>query len=148
MHEDKENREEGQTLTLDELFSVQKDNNKLKSLYVELADHENFNPYKNNVISDMPKGNGGGKDFSEWYAFEKERILGEIKHYKEKLQRDREKVAGYIEGIPYPECDIIRYRVINGLGWCEIGELLAMDRRTASRKFYNYVNLPTMPAEK
>lgn len=135
-------------MTLEELFSVQKDNNKLKSLYVELANHEDFNPYKNNIISDMPKGNVKGKDFSEWYASEKERILGDIERYKRKLQCDREKVAAYIEGVPFPECDIIRYRVINGLGWYEIGDLLSMDRRTASRKFYNYVNLPTMPAEK
>ena len=64
------------------------------------------------------------------------------------MQCDRKKVDAYIEKAPYPECDIIRYRVINGLGWYEIGDLLAMDRRTASRKFYNYVNLPTMPAQK
>lgn len=29
-------------MTLNELFSIQTDNNKLKSLYMELANHENF----------------------------------------------------------------------------------------------------------
>ncbi len=135
-------------LTSEELFSVQMDNNKLKSLYIEHSNHENFNPYKRNIISDMPKGSGEGKDFSEWYVAEKERIEKEIEFYKEKMQRDREMVDVYIASAPFPECDIIRYRVINGLGWYEIGDLLAMDRRTASRKFYNYVKLPTMPIEK
>ena len=135
-------------LTSEELFSVQTDSNKLKSLYIELANHENFNPYRSNIISDMPKGNGGGKDFGEWYVEEKERIEQEIEYYKKKVQYDRKRVNAYIESAPYPECDIIRYRVINGLGWYEIGDLLAMDRRTASRKFYSYVKLPAMPVHK
>lgn len=134
-------------LTLKELFSVQNDSNKLKSLYMELSEHENFNPYKNNIISDMPKGKGEGKNFNEWYVAEKERIEKEIEYYKEKIQRDRKMVADYIEKAPYPECDIIMYRAINGIGWQEIGEILAMDRRTVSRKFYNYINLPTLPAK-
>lgn len=134
-------------MTLKELFSVQNDNNKLKSLYMELSEHENFNPYKNNIISDMPKGNGGEASFNEWYVAEKERIEKEIEFYKEKIQRDRKMVTDYITEAPYPECDIIRYRAINGLGWHEIGEMMSMDRRTVSRKFYNYINLPTLPAK-
>lgn len=125
-------------MTLYELLSVQRDNNKLKSLYIELANHENFNPYKNNIITDMPKG-GKGKNFEEWYTEERERILNEIEYYKKKIQEDRKIVDGFIENAPYPECDIIRYRVINDLGWFEIGDLLSMNRRTASRKFYDYL---------
>lgn len=125
-------------MTLEELFSVQTDNNKLKSLYIELANHENFNPYKKNIISDMPRG-GCGKDFTEWYAEEKERIKKDIEFYKEKLQRDRKMVDAYINKAPFPECDIIRYRAINNMGWDEIGANVHMDRRTASRKFYNYI---------
>lgn len=134
-------------MKLEELVSVQADNNKIKSLYIELANHENFNPYKKNIITDTPRG-GERKDFTEWYVEEKERIEKDINFYKEKLQRDREKVEQYIENAPFPECDIIRYRVINNLGWIEISEMLAMDRRTAARKFYNYINLPTMPIGK
>ena len=126
-------------MTLEQLFSVQTDSNKLRSLYIELANHENFNPYKNNVISDMPKGNGGGKDFCEWYVAEKERIEREIEYYQKKIQHDRKMVNDYIESAPYPECDIIRYRVINELSWYEIGDLLSVDRRTVSRKFYDFV---------
>ena len=64
-------------MTLYELFAVQRDKNKLKSLYLELAAHEDFNPYKGNVITDMPKGTNG-KNFSEWYAEKHEELLKDI----------------------------------------------------------------------
>ena len=130
-------------MTVDELFSVQRDMNELKSLYMELADHENFNPYKSNVISDMPKG-GDGKDFAEWYAEEKQRIEDSIEYAKKKIQSDRGKVDKYIKDAPYPEQDIIRYRVINNLSWNEIGDLVGYNGRSVSRKFYDYVNLSKM----
>lgn len=125
-------------MTVYDLFSVQRDTNKLKSLYLELADHENFNPYKKNIISDMPKGSGG-KDFSEWYAEEKERIERAIGFYKQKIQEDRRMIDEFIGQAPYPECDIIRFRVINDLSWEEIGSLVGYHRTKVSKKFYNYV---------
>lgn len=133
-------------VTLYELFAVQRDMNKLKSLYFELAAHESFNPYKSNIITDMPKGNRG-KNFAEWYTEERDRLLRDIDLYKRKIQEDRKTVDGFIENAPYPECDIIRFRVINDLSWFEIGAALSMDRRTAARKFYDYIKLPTMPAK-
>lgn len=133
-------------MTLYELYAVQRDMNKLKSLYLELAAHENFNPYKGNVITDMPKGNTG-KNFSEWYTEKHEELLRDIDFYKRKIQEDRKIVDKFIEDAPYPECDIIRFRVVNDLGWSEIGEILSMNRRTAARKFYDYIKLPTLPAE-
>ena len=125
-------------MTVEELFSVQEDNHRLRSLYIELANHENFNPYKSNEISDMPKG-GGGKSFLEWYAEEKERIENDIEFYKKKIQRDRKMLDEYIDKAPYPESDIIRYRVINNLGWEEIGDFIGYSRFQASRKFWDYV---------
>ena len=127
-------------MTVNELFSVQADLNKLKSLSMELANLEEFNPYRNNVISDMPKGSGG-KDPMEWYIDEKERIKGEIKTYEEKLQKDRKKVEAFIAAAPHPESEIIRYRVINDLSWEDIGELVGYIRRSASKKFYGYINM-------
>lgn len=125
-------------MTLKELFSVQKDLNKLKSLKMELEDMKNFNPYKPNVMSDMPKGSGG-KDTGQWYVEEKERIEKEIEFYQRKLQEDRAKVNAFIDEAPYPECDIIRFRVINDLSWGEIGKLVNYSRTGASAKFYNYI---------
>lgn len=125
-------------MTVGELFSVQKDNNKLRSLYIELAQHEDFNPYKGNVITDMPKGNGG-KSFLDWYVEEGERIRGKITFYEKKLQADRDKVEAYIANAPYPECDIIRFRVINNLSWEEIGDLVGYSRRWAAKRFWDYI---------
>ena len=128
-------------MTVYELFAVQRDNNKLKSLYLELANHENFNPYKSNIISDMPRGGGRGKNFEEWYTEEKDRIEREIELYKHKIQEDRKLVEGFISDAPYPECDIIRFRVINDLSWEEIGRMVGYSRRSAARKFYDYTKV-------
>lgn len=95
----------------------------------------------------MPKG-AGWKSFGNGYIEEKERIDREVEYYKEKLQVDRRELDEYISTAPFPECDIIQYRVINGMNWEKIGDLIGMDRRTASRIFYRYVNLPTMPVRK
>ena len=129
-------------MTLKELFSVQADLNKLKSLSMELANLEEFNPYRNNVITDMPKG-GQGKDVTEWYIEEKERLIGEIKTYEKKLRMDRAKVEELIDSASYPEKEIIRYRVINNLSWDDIGAIVGYSRRGASTKFYNYIK--TLP---
>lgn len=125
-------------MTVKELFSVQNDENKLRSLHIELARHEDFNPYKSNIISDMPKGSGG-KDFLEWFTEEGDRIRGEIALYEKKLREDRKKVDSYINAAPYPECDIIRFRVINGLSFDEIGQYIGYSRRWTSKKFWNYI---------
>lgn len=125
-------------MTIDELFDVQRDDNKLRSLYIELARHENFNPYKGNIISDMPRG-GGAKNFSEWYVEEGDRIRREIDLYEKKLQRDRKKLDVYLESVPYPECDIIRFRAINSLSWKEIGDLVGYSGKQTARKFWDFI---------
>lgn len=125
-------------MTCRELYSLQEDLNRIKSLTMELKNLEDFNPYKQSIITDMPKGSGG-KSINDWYAEEKERIEKELEFYKKKLQIDREKIDKYISEAPYPECDIIRFRVINNLSWGKIGDLIGYDRRSVSRKFKDYV---------
>ena len=125
-------------MTVEELFSLQADENKLRSLYIEFARHEDFNPYKGNIITDMPKGSGA-KNFSEWYIEEEERIKSRIEYYKKKVQEDRTMIEKYIKEAPYPESDIIRYRAINNLSWEDIGGLVGYSRRQVSKKFWNYV---------
>lgn len=125
-------------MTLYELQAVQRDMNKLKSLYIELADHENFNPYKSSTVSGMPKGNQG-KNFNEWYTEEKERILRDIEFYKQKIQEDRKEIEKFIQKAPYPECDIIRYRTINNMSWDDIGAAVSYSRTQVTRKFYSYI---------
>jgi hypothetical protein len=121
-----------------ELPNVQKNLNKLRSLYIELDRHEQFNPYKTNTITDMPKGSGGAMNFCEWYVEEKERIEIDIELYKNKIQEDRKAADSIIKQAPPLVSEIIQYRVINGLGWQEIGALMNMDRTTVSKKFYKY----------
>ena len=130
-------------MTVKELFSVQEDLNKLKSLTLELARINDFNPYKGNVITDMPRG-GESKDFNLWYVTEKKRIEVDITFYREKLQRDRERVDEYIESLPHPENDIVRFRAINDLSWEQIGSLVGYSGRNASRMFYKIVKLSEM----
>lgn len=125
-------------MTVEELFSVQTDNNKLRSLQLELARHEDFNPYKSQVISDMPKGSGY-KNFIETYEEKRDELQRQIDFLEKKIQEDRKKIDEYIDQAPYPECDIIRFRAINNLSWEEIGEYIGYSRFQVSRKFWNYI---------
>lgn len=125
-------------MTVEELFSVQTDNNKLRSLRLELARHEDFNPYKSQVISDMPKGSGY-KNFIETYEEKRDELQRQIDFLEKKIQEDRKNIDEYIEQAPYPECDIIRFRAINNLSWEEIGDYTGYSRFQVSRKFWNYV---------
>lgn len=125
-----------------ELYTYQNDREKLRSLQIELARHESFNPYKGCEISDMPKGSGGGMSFAEWWTDEKLRLEEKIKECIAKVESDRERIETYIDDAPEPEQSIIRYRVINGMGWDEIGDTMYLNRRTVSRKFYNYIKSP------
>ena len=129
-------------MTVYELFAIRRDSYKLKSLYIELANHENFNPFKVNIISDMPKG-GNGKAFEEWYAEERERILKDIEFCKQKIQEDRRLLDEVISAAPWPESDIIRFRVINDMSWEEIGKELGYSRWSVTRKFYDYIKTCT-----
>ena len=126
-------------MTVEELFSVQTDNNKLRSKQLELARHEDFNPYKSQVVSDMPKGSGY-KNFIETYEEKRDELQRQIDFLEKKIQEDRKKIDEYIDQAPYPECDIIRFRAINNLSWEEIGDYVGYSRRQASKKFWNYIN--------
>ena len=75
---------------------------------------------------------------------EKKRIEEDITFYREKLQRDRERVDEYIESLPHPENDIVRFRAINDLSWEQIGSLVGYSGRNASRMFYKIVKLSEM----
>ena len=126
-------------MTVEELFSVQTDNNKLRSKQLELARHEDFNPYKSQVVSDMPKGSGY-KNFIETYEEKRDELQRQIDFLEKKIQEDRKKIDEYIDQAPYPECDIIRFRAINNLSWEEIGDYVGYSRRQTSKKFWNYIN--------
>lgn len=62
---------------------------------------------------------------------------------KKQLEYEKSKAAieEYIDTIPDAELrSIFKYRCIENMNWSKIGEILSMDRRTASRKYYDYIN--------
>ena len=126
-------------MTLKELSGLYYIDNQIKSIESEIASLRESAERITSFISDMPKG-CGGKNFSEWYVEEGDRIRREIKFYEKKIQEDRKKIDEYIDQAPYPECDIIRFRAINNLSWEEIGDYVGYSRRQASKKFWNYIN--------
>ena len=69
------------------------------------------------------------------------RIEKEIAFYKEKLQRDRAELDKYISEAPYPECDIIQFKVLNNMSWRTIGEVLGYSRWSVKRKYYDYIEV-------
>ncbi|MCL2866071.1 MAG: hypothetical protein FWE25_11110 [Lachnospiraceae bacterium] len=69
-------------------------------------------------------------------------INKEVELLEESLQKayqEREQLEKLVEKIQDPEIRVIvRLRCINNVGWQEIGEEIGMDRRTASRKYYDF----------
>lgn len=130
-------------MTIEELSQIPYILLQLKSLQLELAALEDFNPYKGNVITGMPRG-GEARDLFVWYAEEKKRIEDMIEYNLKGLQNERKRINEYIDKISDGEVrEIIRLRCVNHMNWEEIGEEVHMDRRTASRKFYDHFKPPT-----
>ena len=126
-------------MTIEQLFVLRRDIDKLRSLQLELADHENFNPYKKNIVSDMPKGSSK-RNFMESYTERKEELEQLIEFYKKKIQEDRRIIDEYIEAAPCPVSSIIQYRVINNMSWEDIGDCIGYSRRHVAKRFWNYIN--------
>lgn len=67
----------------------------------------------------------------------------QLTRYSEKqleYERRKAKIEDYINQIEDEELkSIFNYRCIERMNWVEIGAILYIDRRTASRKFYRYI---------
>lgn len=74
----------------------------------------------------------------------KNQLNEQLEYYLEKqLEYEKSKAAieEYIDTIPNAELrSIFKYRCIEHMDWSKIGEIFSMDRRTASRKYYDYIN--------
>ena len=126
-------------MTIEEANQIYYINLEIKTLRLELTRiEESRTYYRSNKISDMPKG-GGEKDIVEEYLVEKQKIEDMLKYSMRKLQIEREKFERFLQEIDDSEIRLIlRLRCINNLSWEQIGEEIKIDRRTASRKFYNF----------
>lgn len=126
-------------MTVDDVSQIFYINKEIKSLQLELAGlKQDSNFYKQNVISDMPVG-GERKDANLEYVADIMQIEDLLNYSLRKLQYERKKIEECLREVPDAETRlIIRLRCVNNMGWQDIGDEVGMDRRTASRKFYNF----------
>lgn len=125
-------------MTAKELSGVFYINKEIKSLQLELAELKQKNFYKPNIITDMPRG-GEMKEQNLEYVNDVLLLEDLINYSLRKLQYERKKIEGFLGTIDNPELRaVMRLRAVNNLSWYQIGDELGMDRRTASKKFYDY----------
>lgn len=133
-----EAEQEGVLLTVEELNEIYYINKEIAGLQRELANLKQKNFYKANIITDMPKG-GETKEQNMEYVSAMIEIENRIRNSLKRLQYKREKAISFINTIKDPELRlIIQLRSINNMSWYQIGDEIGIDRRTASKKFYNY----------
>lgn len=126
-------------MTFEDLLSVHSINIEIKKIQEEIQRLREQNFFKPNIISDMPKG-GTGKDMLVEYAEESKRLDDMLNYSLARLQKKRTEIEEFISTIEDNETRlIVRLRCINNMDWQQIGGELGMDRRTASRKFYAYM---------
>lgn len=120
---------------LNEIYYI---NKSIEAINRELAELREFNPYKKNIISDLPRG-GERKDRATQYINNVMMLEDLLNYNLKKLQVERAKAEEIISKIKDPEIRlIVRLRCLNNMSWYKIGDEVGIDRRTASKKFYNY----------
>lgn len=127
-------------MTFEDLISVHNINIEIKKIQEEIQQLREQNFFKPNIISDMPRG-GTGKDMLVEYVEESKRLDDILNYSLRKLQEKRAEIEEFICGIEDNETRlIVRLRCINNMDWIDIGEELGMERTTASKKFYKYLD--------
>lgn len=126
-------------MTFEDLISVHNINIEIKKVQEEIQQLREQNFFKPNIISAMPRG-GIGKDMLVEYVEESKRLDDILNYSLRTLQKKRTEIEEFICGIKDNETRlIVRLRCINNMEWREIGEELGMERTTASKKFYKYL---------
>lgn len=129
-------------MTEKELNQIYYINIEIKRLEEEKMKLESMSLVKSQQITGLPGGGGSSYDKIADYAADLADIKDEIKIKINKLYRVRKKVERYIDTIDDAEMRlIVRLRAINNMRWEDIGAELGMDRRTASRKYYNFLKV-------
>lgn len=127
-------------MTFEDLISVRNINIEIKKVQEEIQQLREQNFFKPNIFSDMPRG-GTGKDMLVEYIEESKRLDDMLNYSLRKLQEKRAEIEEFICGIEDNETRlIVRLRCINNMDWMDIGEELGMERTTASKKFYKYLD--------
>ena len=104
----------------------------------DLAELRMKNPYKENIITDMPRGGWNANDLSKYMSD----IMGledMLNYALRKLQRERRKFEEFLDTVEDAEMRLIlRLRCINNMRWEDIGEEIGCERTTASKRFYKF----------
>lgn len=125
-------------MTVEELSEIYYINKEIKSLQLELAQLQQKNFYKNNIMSDMPRG-GEAKEASFEYVNQVMELEDLLNYSLRKLQYQRRKVEEFLNTVEDAELRLImRLRAVNNMRWEDIGRELGMERTTVSKKFYKY----------
>lgn len=116
-------------MTIKKLSSLPSLQNELISLNLSLVKMQEAykNPYKKNIITDMPRGeSGGGME---------DKVIGivdietEIREIEQKINSTRKEINAFIESIKEQNTrDIIRFRCVNGMSFAEIGRMMGYTR--------------------
>lgn len=127
-------------MTVEDASKIFYINQEIKNIQIEMANLEQKKRYyKPIIISDMPKGHFMESDELEEMLDEEKRLEDMYNYSLRSLQYELRRFHCFLETIKDPEIrSIIRMRCVNNMKWEEIGEELNMDRRTASRKFYQF----------
>ena len=125
-------------MTLEESKQIHYIIKEIEVLQRELAELKMKNPYKQNIVTDMPRGGGCSSDLSD-YANEVMELEDMLNYSLRKLQRERKKFEQFLTTVNDTETRLIlRLRCINNMGWFDIGKELNMDRTTVSKRFYKF----------
>ncbi len=129
-------------MTLKEANQIYYINKEIESIQRDISDLESSVTYLKAVTySDMPKNYGadGNAERLEKYLDRHRKLVSLLTNALSRLQRERAKMEVFLSTVDDAEMRlIIRLRCVNNMSWRKIGAEIGMDRRTASRKFYNF----------
>ena len=104
----------------------------------DLAELRMKNPYKENIITDMPRGTGKNTDLTG-YVSDIMELEDMLNYALRRLQRERKKFEEFLDTVEDAEMRLIlRLRCINNMRWEDIGEEIGCERTTASKRFYKF----------
>ncbi len=127
-------------MTLEDASQVYYISQEIKYIKKELWDLEAGRKYyKPNILSDMPKGKGAYSNMTDDFLERQGELEDMLRYSLQKLQEERKRFEEFLASVDDAEIRLIlRLRCVNNMCWEDIGASLGMDRRTASRKFYNF----------
>lgn len=122
---------------LNELYWLNKEVEDLNNRLKELEETSGVGSAK---LDNEIHGQGGKSDPVEKLALKKIQLKNRIYETMLLILEEKEKIEKFIETIPDSQLrTIIRLRNIDLMSWQEIGDFLEIDRKTASKKYNNFI---------